>query len=338
MIVKTLYVEITNLCNLNCATCYNRSGLNCKREEISAAALEQMIADFLPYGLERVLLSGGEPTLHSDFAGILAVLDRHPTLTVGVVTNGTTHSAALTAFLRQRENAIVQISLDGSTEAVNAETRGTGNFAKALACAEELRDLPLEKRLKMVVSQKNYGDIEPFYNLAQSLGFRPEFAFIYRSGNGETDWEQKCLTNLQEIKAVKLVDRLNRERGGNAFFPRCTMRCPFSGTLNELSLCIRTDGSIQPCQSLYDRAYSVGNALAFDADVFETGMARIAAIARERLKQDYHCERCMLSAACGKGCMAAAVLLHGDPLADDGSCSFRKAMFIESNILGNISQ
>ena len=59
MIVKTLYIEITNLCNLNCATCYNRSGLNCEREEISAAALEQMIADFLPYGLERVLLSGG---------------------------------------------------------------------------------------------------------------------------------------------------------------------------------------------------------------------------------------------------------------------------------------
>ena len=34
MKVKTVYVEITNQCNLNCRTCYNRSGLNRERREL----------------------------------------------------------------------------------------------------------------------------------------------------------------------------------------------------------------------------------------------------------------------------------------------------------------
>ena len=61
MKVKTVYVEITNQCNLNCRTCYNRSGLNRERRELSAARLEEILQVFLPYGLERFLLSGGNP-------------------------------------------------------------------------------------------------------------------------------------------------------------------------------------------------------------------------------------------------------------------------------------
>ena len=39
MNVKSVYVETTNICNLNCKTCYNRSGLNKERKEISKAQL-----------------------------------------------------------------------------------------------------------------------------------------------------------------------------------------------------------------------------------------------------------------------------------------------------------
>ena len=80
MNIKTVYIEITNQCNLNCATCYNRSGLNRSRVELSFDQIENTLNLFLPFGLQRFLLSGGEPTLHSEFEKILDLIDKYPQL------------------------------------------------------------------------------------------------------------------------------------------------------------------------------------------------------------------------------------------------------------------
>ena len=66
MKIDTIYVEITNRCNLNCATCYNRSGMNRETVEIAPETLEMLIETCRPYGLRRLLFSGGEPTLQPD--------------------------------------------------------------------------------------------------------------------------------------------------------------------------------------------------------------------------------------------------------------------------------
>ena len=60
MKVATVYIEITNQCNLNCRTCYNRSGLNRQPREISPRQLEENILPlFTWYGCRRFLFSGG---------------------------------------------------------------------------------------------------------------------------------------------------------------------------------------------------------------------------------------------------------------------------------------
>lgn len=89
MNIKTAYFEITNQCNLNCATCYNRSGINKEHLEISVTKLNESINMLSAYGLERVLISGGEPTLHSDFDNVLELVNESPFLSFGIVTNGT---------------------------------------------------------------------------------------------------------------------------------------------------------------------------------------------------------------------------------------------------------
>ena len=131
MRVKVIYVEITNQCNLNCRTCYNRSGLNKERKEVSKAQLITMIEKFLPYGLHRVILSGGEPTLHTSFHDVLGLVDQYPNLSFGVVTNGTNPDGKLIEMLNTRKNLTLQVSLDGSREEQNEKTRGKGNFEKA---------------------------------------------------------------------------------------------------------------------------------------------------------------------------------------------------------------
>ncbi|MBQ8188155.1 MAG: radical SAM protein [Lachnospiraceae bacterium] len=351
MNVKSLYIEITNQCNLNCTTCYNRSGLNKERTELSAAQLEQIIQNFLPYGLERILLSGGEPTLHTELEQILDLIDRYPKLSFGISTNGTIHHRKLMEYLRSRDNFTLQLSLDGSCEETNASTRGCGHFKKALTFAGNMHTEHLHSghvhtlsakepsvstkhttaprhTLKMVISQQNLSDVEAFCQLAFSLGFLPELAFLLKAGNGSEDWDNRQLTPQQKLQILKLADSIATKQHAQVILPLCTTGCPYAKNLQDLSLCIQTDGAIFPCQLMRDARYVLGNALYFDHEHFLERLHHIAALARQRLHQDYGCEKCLLHSHCGKGCMAEAWNQHQDPLACDENCAYRKLQFL----------
>ncbi len=324
MTVHSIYLEITNQCNLNCRTCYNRSGINRERKEISPKQTEQIIQTFLPDGLQRVLFSGGEPTLHTQFEQILRLIDRYPALSFGLVTNGTVHSPALIEAINTRKNFWIQISLDGSTEEVNAKTRGMGNFAKTLDFIRQLKTPATPPLMKCVLSQQNLDDLEAYYDLACSLNCIPEFAAIYRSGNGASNWEQKVLSPQQRIGILSRIKTLNQTYGISAFLPHCTGTCPFSTETLKLSLCVRTDGAVQPCQMLYGDKFTLTNMFCFDRKEFQENLDRICRIAVARKQKDYGCYSCPLRGFCGKGCMAMAEDLEGDPTGCDGDCDLRR--------------
>ena len=99
-----------------------------------------------------------------------------------------------------------------------------------------------------------------------------------------------------------------------------------------LSLCIKPDGSIQPCQTLYDSYYSLGNIFQLDIASVEKNAQEMAGLSQQRLQMDYGCNRCLLREGCSKGCMAAAANLSGDPLQDDGECEYRKLIFLKQSL------
>lgn len=332
MNIKSIYLEITNQCNLNCGTCYNRSGHNSQRSELSARQIEQIITLFMPYGLQRVLFSGGEPTLHTELPEILNLIDRYPELSFAITTNGINAPQKLIDYFNTRENFTVQISLDGSNEVQNAAIRGAGHFERVLSFAKQIHHPNNKPLLKMVVSQRNIADVENFCRLALSIDFTPELAFLYRSGNSMKDWESQRLSSQQKLQILKLVDRINTTWNINIALPLCTDTCPLIQENPALSLSIKADGSIQPCQLLYDSTFTLGNALFFDEHLFKQRLSTLSCLAKKRLHQDYGCAKCLLSSFCGRGCMAEAFQLHGDPLTADDSCNYRKLQFLYHDI------
>lgn len=332
MNIKTVYIEITNRCNLNCRTCYNRSGLNRHTAEISVEQIEHAMETFSRYGAKRFLFSGGEPSLHSHFHELLAMTNRYPHFSFGFVTNGTNPDNEWIDYLNTHQNVTLQISLDGANEEQNSLTRGVGNFEKAVMFAKRIHNPSLNPLLKMVISQQNLDGVEDFYALALSLGFTPEFAFIYKSGNGSDAWESKALSPQQKLKVLKLIDRLNKQYSVEAFLPICTVKCPFVTNTNNMSICIKTDGSIQPCQSLYSKEFTLGNIFAFDEDDVLRNLDRITALAKQRSEVNFGCQKCLLNGACGHGCMAEAFYLTADPLGNDQACTYRKLQFLDFEI------
>ena len=334
MKIKTVYIEITNRCNLNCRTCYNRSGLNRKTQELSVAEIEQIMNTLSRYGANRFLFSGGEPSLHSQFHELLDMTKRYPQYSYGFVTNGTNDDPVWIEYLNSLSNLTLQISLDGATEEQNSLTRGKGNFAKAITFAKQIKIPDLKPLLKMVISKSNLDGVENFYHLALSLGCIPEYAFIYRSGNGSDDWESKTLSTNQKIKVLKQIEELNLKFKTDAFLPKCTIKCPFASSSGDkaLSLCIKTDGSIQPCQTLYDARFTLANALDFQEETFLNNLNTILSTAKKRATTDYGCNKCMLKSVCGRGCMAEAFLLTSDPLGNDQNCMYRKIQFLNFDL------
>ncbi len=327
MRTETLYLEITNQCNLNCKTCYNRSGLNRVRKELSAEQVEGIIQTFLSYGLKRVLLSGGEPTLHTEFPLFLELPKKFPQLEFGIVTNGTVLREDFLNAINQKKFT-VQVSLDGSDEVSNALTRGVGNFQRTLSFIRRIESPKVPVRLKCVLSQQNLDKLEDFYALAVSLNCIPEFAYIYRSGNGDDGWEHKALSARQKIQVIEHILRLNKSFDMDAFLPECTETCPFAvGNTEQLSLCIRTDGSVQPCQMLYGNDFTLTNALYFNEAEFCRNLDLLCEAAARRRTADYNCSRCPLRQACGRGCPALAEYLHGTLDSHDGDCEFRQIRF-----------
>lgn len=82
--IKRVYLEITNACNLNCPFCTNEKGHNFLSFDLIENYIEQ-IKPICDYIYLHIL---GEPLLHPDFIKILNLLDKNG-MKLQLVTNGT---------------------------------------------------------------------------------------------------------------------------------------------------------------------------------------------------------------------------------------------------------
>ena len=84
--LNELFLEITNRCLQKCIHC--SSVASCKgNDKLSLSIIRNLIETVLPYGLERVCISGGEPFLHEEFTSIIEYLT-HKLLNVSIYTCG----------------------------------------------------------------------------------------------------------------------------------------------------------------------------------------------------------------------------------------------------------
>ncbi len=134
-------VEITSSCNLKCPMCYASSGpggVHLPFEKVRAAIDRLVEVEGAP---EVLQLSGGEPTIHPDFEGILDYACTQPIDYVMINSNGLrfAEDEALVARLAAHRKRIeVYFQLDGITEATTRTLRGGKLIEAKLAALEAL--------------------------------------------------------------------------------------------------------------------------------------------------------------------------------------------------------
>lgn len=160
--LATLY--LTERCNSRCVSCdYWRHG----RRDIAFDTVHGLLPGLAELGTHTVLVSGGEPLLHPQWAAIAGLL-RGQGLKLWLLTAGLAlakHAAQVAALFEQ-----VTVSLDGATPESYARIRGLDAFDAVCAGVRAAVREGLHVGLRVTVQRGNAGELGALVRLAHELG------------------------------------------------------------------------------------------------------------------------------------------------------------------------
>ena len=162
--LRYLELQLTSKCNLRCRHCYLGDVAD---RELSVVQIRAVLKEFEEMQGLRVLLSGGEPLLHTRFDEINEML---PDLYLRKVlfTNGVLLNKQLLNRLKVHE---IQVSIDGMKGAHDA-LRGNGTYDLALNALRRALDAGFEVSVSTMVSSGNLDDFDAMEELFRSLGVK----------------------------------------------------------------------------------------------------------------------------------------------------------------------
>lgn len=160
----TLY--LTERCNSRCTGCdYWRHG----RQDLTLETVERLLPGLAELGTQVVLVSGGEPLLHPQWAAIARRL-RGAGLRPWLLTAGLAlakHAAEVAALFET-----VTVSMDGTCAETYAAVRGLDAFDAVCAGIAAAAAAGVPVSLRVTVQRANFRELPRFAALARRLGAR----------------------------------------------------------------------------------------------------------------------------------------------------------------------
>lgn len=163
---KKIYIEITNICNLNCKFCPDT---NRKKEIMNLERFEEVIKKIHKFTKLVTLHVKGEPLLHKDLEGILKILGKY-NLKTNITTNGTLIKDKLEII--KNSNAVRQINFSLHSMVQN-ENINKQYLTDIFESVEELKNVIISYRLWNLQNIKDNNinnsiikQIEDYYNIS----------------------------------------------------------------------------------------------------------------------------------------------------------------------------
>ena len=128
--IDTIYLKLTNACNLRCSHCITNSGEKVK-EELDLYSILDFIDKLKEIKVNKLIITGGEPLLKKDFNYITEYLrKKFKYSTIILSTNSLLIDENNINFIKMYDK--VEISIDGVDEESCSKIRGEGVFEKVL--------------------------------------------------------------------------------------------------------------------------------------------------------------------------------------------------------------
>ena len=262
--LQTIYFYLTDGCNLRCRHCwiepdYEPDGKSCTFLPLDT--FKSIIAQAKPLGLWGVKLTGGEPLLHPQIAGIIDHVHAEG-LRLTVETNGTLCTPELARRIAAGRNGLVSVSFDGADAGTHEWMRGVdGCFDDAVAGFCNLVAAGLKPQIIMTITRKNYLQMEALVRMAERLGAGSvKFNVLQPSARGKVMHELGEALSIEEL--VKIGSRVERELSKSTRLPLSFSHPPafrplgkmYGGPAGGCSVCgilgiigVLADGSYAMC-------------------------------------------------------------------------------------------
>ncbi len=162
--LRYLELQITDRCNLRCRHCYLGDTPN---NELPITLIQKILAEFEALQGLRVLITGGEPLLHTDFDQINSMLPEFFIRKI-LFTNGLLLNKPLLQQLNVHE---IQVSIDGLEKAHDL-LRGENTFRRSMDAIKLSLDCGFDVSVSTMVHAKNLADFEEMESTFKDLGIK----------------------------------------------------------------------------------------------------------------------------------------------------------------------
>lgn len=210
-LINKVHLQLNNSCMCKCKHCYVGEEGN---KSITYDDFIVMIDDFIDKGVMTIDYSGGEPTLHKNFAEIITY-GKKQGLNQMLFTNGFIREELYSVI--EKNIDIIQVSIDGPEEYHNMFRKNNKVYQNAIKTLERLKDTEVTILVSMSVVNENVEHIPFVVELAKRYNatFRisPPVPMGRNSGKNNLFYErllekikQKCYIsgiNLEELKPHK---------------------------------------------------------------------------------------------------------------------------------------
>lgn len=163
--IDTLFIELTTACNLNCIHCGYRKQ---QQHKINTEIVYTSVSRLKKHGLQTVMLTGGEPTLHPNISEILSFCKNNEIKTK-VATNGTRLDVLLPAMEEDILDEIV-ISADAFSDVTYKSIRRSDFLKRIYESICSMNQYCERIHLSYLIQRSNYKELLVFLEFAERLG------------------------------------------------------------------------------------------------------------------------------------------------------------------------
>lgn len=277
-----LRISLTEKCNLRCTYCMPAEGIPLMPAAhlMSADEIFEIASHFVKRGVDKIRLTGGEPTVRKDFNQIIERLSSLP-VKLALTTNGLTIHRHI-EVLKKADVDVINISIDSLDREKFKKITLRDQYEQLKENMNLLDAQGFRLKLNVVLLKGiNDDEIIPFINLSKDRNWQIRFIeFMPFDGN---NWDRSKTVSLEAIlktaesqysssQIKRLKDAANDtaknykiEGFSGSFAVISTVTNPFCDSCNRLRL--TADGKLKNClfsSGEYDLLSSLRNGESFD--------------------------------------------------------------------------
>jgi len=311
--IEAIYLHFTDNCNIHCKGCYSFNKYrNKKNLDLSVDAFLDSVRQLKNYGLNKVIISGGEPTLRDDLEILLKALKEDLSLEyVCLITNGINFPQKLINIVKKYVDE-VSVSIDGYNENISF-IRPAGIWGSVIDTIKVLKENKINVSMIVTLHKKNVEVMNEYKLLSNRLGIPFNYSILVCNNENRDECKEFELED-NSLNYIKWDQDIENTKIENFEFAT-RLRCEAGRKL----LSIAANGDVYPCHMLHDEFFRFGN-------INDMSISEIL-ISPKRLLFKFitvdfikDCNECKFRYLCGGGCRANAYYKNGDVLSKDPYC------------------